>query len=198
MRVLVVLAHPRPDSFNHALTRELCAGLAEAGHQADLADLYAEGFRPELDAEDFRRLQAGNTPPDIRGYQDRVSAADSLAFVFPVWWFSPPAMLKGFVERVLFEGFAFRFGRGGRVVGLLKHERALVLKTSGASSSMYSLFGFAEPMDRTFCEWTLKFCGVRQVERVLLHGVPDASEKERKGHLAEARRLGREFFGQGA
>lgn len=195
MRILVVLAHPRPDSFNHALARELCAGIGEAGHEADLADLHAEGFRPELDAGDFRTFGEGRTPPDVRAYQDRVSAAQGLAFVFPVWWFSPPAMVKGFVERVLFEGFAFRFGRGGRVIGLLGHGRALVLNTAGASSAMYGLFGFAEPMDRTFCDWTLKFCGVRQVERVLLHGVPEATDAERRKHLADARRLGREFFG---
>lgn len=195
MRVLVVLAHPRPDSFNHALARELCAGLGESGHEADLADLYAEGFRPELDAEDFRLFGDGGAPPDIRTYQERVSSARALAFVFPVWWFSPPAMLKGFVERVLFEGFAFRFGRGGRVVGLLSHERALVLNTGGASSAMVQLFGFSKPMDQTFCEWTLKFCGVKEVRRVLLSGVVDASEAERGRHLAEARRLGREFFG---
>lgn len=195
MRVLVVLAHPRPESFNHALARELCAGIVEAGHEADLADLYAEGFRPELGAEDLRTFARGGTPPDVHAYQERVAAAQNLAFVFPVWWFSPPAMMKGFVERVLFEEFAFRFGRGGRVVGLLAHERALVLNTTGASSAMYGLFGFAEPMDRIFCEWTLKFCGVRKVERVLLHGVPDATDAERRKHLAEARRLGREFFG---
>ena len=196
MRVLVVLAHPRPDSFNHALARELCAGLAEAGHEADLADLYAEGFRPELDAADFRIYEQGATPPDIRAYQERASAAQAMAFVFPVWWFSPPAMVKGFVERVFFEGFAFRFGRGGRVIGLLKHERALVLNTGGASSAMVQLFGFAKPMDQTFCEWTLKFCGIKEVRRVLFHGITETSETERGRYLGEARRLGAEFFGK--
>lgn len=196
MRVLVVLAHPRPESLNHALARELCAGLRDSGHEVDLADLYAEGFRPELDAEDFRAFGDGATPDDIRGYQERVRSAGALAFVFPVWWFSPPAMMKGFVERVFFEGFAFRFGRGGRVIGLLSHERALVLNTGGASSAMVQLFGFAKPADQMFCEWTLKFCGVKDVRRVLMNGVVDASDAERGRHLEEARRLGREFFGK--
>jgi NAD(P)H dehydrogenase (quinone) len=196
MRVLIVLAHPRPDSFNHALARELCAGLADAGHEVDLADLYSEGFRPELDAGDFRTFGQGATPPDIQTYQERVSAAQALAFVFPVWWFSPPAMVKGFVERVFFEGFAFRFGRGGRVVGLLNHEKALVMNTGGASSAMVQLFGFAKPLDQTFCEWTLKFCGIRKVHRVLFHGTTDASEAERARYLSEARHLGAEFFGK--
>jgi NAD(P)H dehydrogenase (quinone) len=194
VRVLVILAHPRPESFNHALAAELRAGLAEASHQVDLMDLYAEGFRPELDAGDLTTFGEGETPPDLRPYRERIAAAQALAFVFPVWWFGAPAMVKGFIERVFFEGFAFQFGRGGRVIGLLNHEKALVLNTSGASSAMYGLLGFAKPMDQAFCEWTLKFCGVREVKRVLLHSVVDTSDEERGRYLAQARRLGREYF----
>ncbi len=195
MRVFVVLAHPRPDSFNAAVVQALTGGLEEAGHVVDTADLYAEGFRPELSAGDMAAFEAGGAPQDVALYQERVLRARGLAFVFPVWWFGQPAMLKGFFDRVFFENFAFRFAEGGRVEGLLDHPRALVINTAGANEMLYRSFRLDGPLRKTLDEWTLKMCGVRKVEHVIFHDVANITDAARRRILEKARTLGRTFFG---
>ncbi|MGC8763845.1 MAG: NAD(P)H-dependent oxidoreductase [Acidobacteriota bacterium] len=198
MRILVVLAHPDPASFNHAVAGALSEGLREAGHGVDLLDLHAEGFRPEMTAGDLLAAGRGVAAPAVGALQARVGAASGLAFVFPIYWFGPPAMVKGFIDRVLFEGFAFRFLPGGRVEGLLRQERALLLCTAGASALLYRTFGFHRPMKRVLVDWTLKMCGVGTVKMEIFHGVGEVAERRLKGYLARARELGRTFFGSSA
>ncbi len=195
MRVLLVLAHPRADSFNAAVANALSEGMGEGGCRVDLADLYAEGFRPGLSAEDLATFETGGIPPDVVRYQDRVRAAQGLAFVFPVWWFGQPAVLKGFFDRVFFEDFAFRFTDGGRVEGLLTHRKALVVNTAGAKEDFYKAFAFDGPLKKTLDEWTLKMCGVKEVEHVIFHDVLNTTDAARKSYLEKARALGRTFFG---
>jgi NAD(P)H dehydrogenase (quinone) len=194
VRVLVVLAHPRRDSFNAALAEALCEGLRRDGHEPDLADLYEEGFRPDLTAEDLRIYQSGAVPPDVAPYHARIGAARGLAFVFPVWWFGMPAVMKGFVDRVLFEGFAFRFRASGMAEGLLTHPRALVLNTTGVTATLYRTMGFGRPLKRSFDSWTLRMCGIREVKRVLFYDVVNAGDDVRAGYLGRARRLGATYF----
>jgi len=194
VRILLVLSHPRADSFNAAVAAALKGSLEGEGHEVDLLDLHGEGFRPEMRPEDLEAVATGRFAPDVAALQARVSAAAGLAFVFPVYWFGPPAMVKGFVDRVFFEGFAFRFLPGGRVKGLLHQERALVLCTAGASALLYRTFGFHRPMRKVLVDWTLRMCGVQTVRLEIFHGVTEASDARRKGYLDEARRLGRAFF----
>lgn len=106
--VLYVYCHPLPESFHAAIREAALAGLAQAGHHVDLLDLYAEGFDPVLSAEgrrhyhDVTRNQRG-----LEGYVARIKAADVLVMQFPTWCFGPPAMLKGFVDRLMMPGVAF-------------------------------------------------------------------------------------------
>jgi NAD(P)H dehydrogenase (quinone) len=196
MHIMVVLAHPIPGSFNGAVCDALCEGLRETGHTIDRADLNAEGFDPVLRGPELDLLGVAPPDQDVAAYQQRVLRADALAFIFPVWWFGLPSILKGFIDRVFQEGFAFRFTSGGRVRGLLAHKRALVICTAGASSSLYRRFGFSGPLEKTFVEWTLQTCGVRMVRQVVFHNMKKASATTRARYLKQARQLGREFFGE--
>jgi multimeric flavodoxin WrbA len=102
MRVLYVYCHPVPESFHGAIRERALASLGAAGHEVDLLDLYAEGFEPVLRAEerrayhDLARNRAGLEP-----YVERLTAAEALVVQFPVWCFGPPAMLKGFLDRLI-------------------------------------------------------------------------------------------------
>ncbi len=194
MRILVILAHPKSDSFNAAVCAALCGGLRAAGHEIDIADLYAERFDPVLQADELEADGRIRSREDAAGYQRRILRADALALVFPVWWFGLPAILKGFVDRVLREGFAFTFEPGGKVHGLLPHQKALVIGTAGASAAVYRLFRFGRPLRKTLGEWTLKMCGVREVKHVLLHDVANASASGRESYLRKVRRLGQRYF----
>jgi NAD(P)H dehydrogenase (quinone) len=194
MRILIVLAHPKPDSFNAAVCAALCRGLQAAEHEIDVADLYAEGFNPVLHGAELGTVDHARLPRDVKCYQRRIRKADALAFVFPVWWFGAPAILKGFVDRVLSEGFAFRIESTGKVSGLLGHKKALVISTAGASAALYKRYQFGRPLEKTLGEWTLKMCGVRSVRHVFLHDVVNIDAAARGRYLEKVRRLGREYF----
>jgi putative NADPH-quinone reductase len=124
MRVLVVYCHPVEDSLCSALHGAVLEGLHAAGHTVDDCDLYAEGFNPVLSRQE-RRVY--NTPGDnlreVRPYVDRVLQAEALVLVFPVWNFGLPAMLKGFIDRVLVPGVSFHIDDRGRIAPGLTHLR---------------------------------------------------------------------------
>lgn len=108
MRALVVYCHPVPDSFNAALRDAVLLGLAKAGHEVDLLDLYAERFDPVMGEQERRNYhQPGTNIAPVADDLARVKRADALIFVYPTWWYGPPAMLKGWLDRVLipFETF---------------------------------------------------------------------------------------------
>lgn len=132
MQALVVLAHPKPGSFNHALADAACRELAGLGYRVSLRDLYAEGFDPLLaDAE----LGRGHIPPEhIREHANLVLAADAIVVVHPNWWSQALTILKGWLDRVLRTGEAYRFATDangqGVIVGLLKARGALIFTTA--------------------------------------------------------------------
>lgn len=108
MRVLYVYCHPLPESFHAAVRDEALAALAEAGHAVDLLDLYAEGFDPVLDAEGRRHYHdTARNRGGLEPYVRRLQAAEALVLQFPTWCFGPPALLKGFFDRLLMPGVAF-------------------------------------------------------------------------------------------
>lgn len=126
MRVLYVYCHPLPESFHAGLRAEALAGLAEAGHEVDLLDLYAEGFDPVL-TEDGRRHyhDTAVNRRGLEGYVERLRSAEALVFQFPTWTFGPPAMLKGFFDRLLMPGVAFDITDPKRVRPLLTNVRRI-------------------------------------------------------------------------
>jgi NAD(P)H dehydrogenase (quinone) len=156
VQVLWVSAHPDPRSLNGALRDEGVAVLREHGHEVVESDLYAMGWNPVVDHGDFghdpgerldvlnesqRALETGTLSDDIRREQDKLRQADTLIVQFPLWWFGPPAILKGWFDRLFVQGFAqgvldpetgraLRYGSGG-LVG----RRAMVVTTVGANAA---------------------------------------------------------------
>lgn len=192
MKVLLVYAHPNPLSFNHALMEAVAGGLREAGHEVRVKDLYAEGPKVTLDAADFQGILAGRVPEDIRREQAEVAWAEGLVFVYPVWWFSMPAILKGWIDRVFLNGFAFEIGPEGPR-GLLRHRKALVFTTTGGLEEAYAQGMGRELLLKPITDGTLRFCGIQEVSARVFYGVPSATENQRKAMLADAARLARSF-----
>ncbi|MEM9145693.1 MAG: NAD(P)H-dependent oxidoreductase [Pseudomonadota bacterium] len=108
MRLLVIYCHPDPESFNAALCARVVEAAREAGHEVDLLDLHAEGFDPVMSCEERR---AYHTPVEneepVASHIARLKAAEGIIFVYPTWWYGQPAMLKGWLDRVLVPGVAF-------------------------------------------------------------------------------------------
>ena len=170
MNVLIVYAHPEPTSLNGSLKDFAMQRLAANGHAVQVSDLYSMGWKPQLDAGDTLERQAG-TPfhpsldskrafeggwqsPDIAAEQDKLRWADAVIFQFPLWWFSMPAIMKGWVERVYAYGFAYGVGEhsdarwGDRYgEGSLKGKRAMLVVTTGGWDSHYSARGINGPID---------------------------------------------------
>ena len=129
MQVLVVHAHPEPTSFNRVLATAAVGALREAGHEVDLIDLYAETYRPAM-SEAERRAYETDQPvidPVVAEHARLVRRAETLVFVYPTWWSTLPAMLKGWMERTLVMGVAFQLDERTRRVGpLLTGVRTIV------------------------------------------------------------------------
>ena len=107
MKISVILAHPCPGSFNHAIAGTVTATLTDAGHQVQFHDLYAEKFDPLLPCEEIPR--GAVLPAAVAQHCREIAAADGIVFIHPNWWGMPPAILKGWVDRVLRPGVAYRF-----------------------------------------------------------------------------------------
>ena len=187
MDVLVVFDHPRRKSFCGAVLDAFAAGLAEAGHRAEIADLRAEGFDPRMPPED----EPDWDDPDKRysdavlAEQARIARNDALAFVFPVWWWSVPATTKGWIDRVWNHGWAY----GARK---LPHTRALMIGTGSSTAEGFAKRGYDGAMRTQLVTGILNYCGIADAElRLLCDATGDA--KVRTAHLAEARRFGCNF-----
>jgi len=131
MKALIVYTHPNPRSFNHAILETVEADLKGRGVEVRVSDLYAKRFDPALSPRDFESFAAGRLPQDICDEQNDVTWADLLVFIYPIWWYERPALLKGWFDRVFSIGFAYKPSDKG-IVGLLKGKRGLVFSTAGA------------------------------------------------------------------
>src|ERR1022692_5246825 len=132
MQHLIVVAHPAEDSFTMGLTRAYAAELEKLGHSQRTYDLYRMGFNPVLAARELS--PAGSDHPvsaDVVQAQDDIRGADAITVIYPVWWLSMPAMMKGYIDRVFARGFAYE-SRNGIVRGLLPGKKSVLITISGA------------------------------------------------------------------
>jgi len=135
MQVVVVLAHPNSDSFSHAIADRACVGLRGAGHDVHVLDLHAVGFRAAMSLDDHVAYHGDNPAidPMVAEHGALIKRADALVFVYPTWWSSVPAILKGWLERVMVPGVAFVFNDKGKVrPGLSNVRRIVGISTYGS------------------------------------------------------------------
>ncbi len=153
MNFLVVYAHPVPTSFNAAVFETVKRALAGAGHRVRAVDLYQEGFQPVLSRAD-REAYLENTDllaDQVRDHIDNLKWAEGLVFVFPTWYYGPPAILKGWFERVWLPGVTFEVARkkGHTTSSCLRHIKRLVVVTSSGAPAWW-MFVIGNPCKRFF------------------------------------------------
>ncbi len=195
MVISVILAHPRKGSFNHAIAETVVAALVECGHAVAFHDLYAERFDPVLPYDEIARDAA--LPPFIAAHCAEIAVADGLVVIHPDWWGMPPAILKGWIDRVLRPGVAYRFGEGddggGVPEGLLRVRAALVFNTSNTPRQR-ELVVFGDPLQRLWKDCICTFCGVQAFHRRMFGVMVTSTDEQRKSWLDEVRTLTLEFF----
>jgi NAD(P)H dehydrogenase (quinone) len=164
----------------------LAAGLVEAGHSIEIADLRAEGFDPRLGPEDEPDWDAPKVfSPTVLEEQARVARNDALCMVFPVWWWSFPATSKGWIDRVWNRGWAYDGGQ-------LALSKARLLAMSSGSADHYAKRGYDSAMEAQLITGIMHYCGIPDASIELLHGALGSDEK-RSVLLGRAAEIGRTF-----
>jgi NAD(P)H dehydrogenase (quinone) len=212
MKVLWIFAHPEQRSLNASLMREGLRELTGSGHETRVSDLYAMGWKAVLDADDVRppaaapgtdtaRLTVGaeqeraytadEQSEDIREEQRKIAWADTLVFHFPLWWFGPPAIMKGWFDRVLVQGFAFglkgpdgrtlRYGEGG-----LAGKRALVVTTVGSREPGFAprgIHGHIKDVLWPLLHGTFWYTGMAPHEPFVVYGADRLTDAGRREYV---------------
>ena len=203
MKTLIIYAHPEPTSLNSSLKDLAVSTLESVGHEVRVSDLYAMNWKAVVDAEDFgphassplqvarnsgRAFDAGMLTPDVLAEQEKLLWADTIIFQFPLWWYSMPAILKGWVDRVFSFHFAYGVGEhsdtkyGERFgEGTLAGKRALLSVTTGGPESHYTPRGINGPIEDLlfpFQHGILYYPGIEVLPPFVLYGTDRMSDED--------------------
>lgn len=197
MHVLIVHAHPEPQSFTSSMRHTAVEELTRAGHSVEVSDLYAMGWNPVASAEDFGSrknpdylvyaleqrfsYEAGSIAADIAGEIEKLKRADLLILNFPIYWFSVPAMLKGWIDRVLISGLCYGgmrfYDQGG-----LKGKKAALSFTLGGRPHMFgedAIHGELDVMLRPLLRGTLAYVGLEVLPFFAGYHIPYLKPEQR-------------------
>jgi NAD(P)H dehydrogenase (quinone) len=195
MIISVILAHPDPKSFNHAIAQMAVDAINANGHRVFFHDLYQEKFDPLLHREEIS--QNSILPATIKKHCEEIAIADGVVIVHPNWWGQPPAILKGWVDRVIRPGVAYEFLEGdsgeGIPKGLLKARAALVFNTSNTETQREKDV-FGDPLETIWKNCIFDLCGVANFHRRMFNVIVTSTDKQRKKWLESVVRDINTFF----
>lgn len=190
MNVYVVIGHQKEGSFCHAIVETAIEQLRIDGHHVVFHDLYKEQFDPVLPHEEIAKDAVLDRV--VQRHVDEVLAADGYVIVHPNWWGQPPAILKGWIDRVMRQGSVYEFGPEG-VIGRLTGKRALVLTTSNTPREE-ELKRFGDPLENLWKACVFNFCGVQAFLRRNFESIILSTLEQRRQWLAEVRQLVKQHF----
>ncbi|WP_299572314.1 NAD(P)H-dependent oxidoreductase [uncultured Williamsia sp.] len=187
MTALVVVAHPDRDSLTHHAAERIRAALRDRGVSAEIADLWAEGFDPRFSPADRRRYaEDAPLPDDVRAEQDRLDGVDDLVLVFPVYWWSMPALLKGWVDRVFIRGWAFD-DRVSPFRAMLGHLTVHLVMLADDDADGFRRRGYDTAMSTQIETGVLGYCGAVTGVVATVHGSETATDvASRTQEIADA------------
>ena len=190
MNAMMVIAHPASGSFSHAMADAAQQVLAEKGYSCQRHDLYAEGFNPVQPVP-----ESGNTAsedPLVEAHCRELAGADLILVFHPNWWSQPPAILKGWIDRVFRLGTAYGYPDGvgyeGVPVGLLRARHALVFNTSNTPLAREQAV-FGDPLETLWRHSVFALCGVGSVRRRMVGPMAGSTDAQRSGWLNDVRAL---------
>jgi len=189
MQISVILAHPDLASFNHAIAQTAVEAIKANGHTLFFHDLYQEKFDPLLNSEEI--ANDAKLPATIKKHCDEIAAVDGIVIVHPNWWGQPPAILKGWVDRVIRPDVAYEFLEGdsgeGVPKGLLKAKAALVYNTSNTQTQREKNI-FGDPLETIWKNCVFGLCGVNNFYRRMFNVIVTSTETQRKNWLDSVRK----------
>ncbi|WP_294393744.1 NAD(P)H-dependent oxidoreductase [uncultured Sphingomonas sp.] len=159
-RALVVMVHPAGSSLTRSVSTAIIEALDGCGIGTELADIAAEGFDPVFGPADHAAFAAdGPAPDDVRDEQQRIDRADHLVLVYPVYWWSMPALLKGWIDRVFVSGWAFDADPEQGLVKKLGRLKVHLIALGGADAATYAKRGYREAMQAQIGRGIFGYCG---------------------------------------
>lgn len=184
MKTLIVVAHPNRNSFNHAIVRAAIHKLETKQHEIRVRDLYEMNFNPILKEDCFTAGYSTRLLTSVKEEQDHISWAEQLIFVFPTWWGGMPAILKGYIDHVFTNGFAFKFINDGSE-GLLKDKKAVIFQTTSHPEESLKPFQIISSIETIMDVGILRFCGVETIAHKFFYSVPYVDNESRNRILKE-------------
>jgi NAD(P)H dehydrogenase (quinone) len=194
VHTLIVVAHPNPKSLSHSVAAHVAEGvsLSGPGDSFEIADLAAEAFDPRFTAADIA-VHLKEAPPtaDILAEQARIDRADALVLVYPVYWWSMPGQLKGWIDRVFTNGWAYDYTVETGLAKKLRHLRVHLIAIGGADMRTYARHGYFGAMKTQIDHGIFDYCGARVMTSELLL---ESETRDLRSHLNAARSIGRKLF----
>jgi len=171
MKIVLISAHPNPNSLNGSVKTTVARGFRDAGHDVREIDLYEERFDPVLVVNETRRRRDLHLDPDTARYRELLAWADRLVFVYPLWWQGPPAIMKGFIDRVIVSNFAYTYEgkKKGALLpnGLFRGKSAWVVYTSDTPRWA----AWFDPGYLVMKYYVLSYIGIRRTRRTMITSV---------------------------
>lgn len=187
MSVLIVVSHPRQDSLTFQVARRFAEGLSQAGHDYEILDLHGIGFDPVLQGREELNMTAGEQEqpysPELEREMERLRQHDGLAFVFPLWWWHLPAMLKGYIDRVLNNRVAYGTSN-------LHDYRALWLALAGVSEEQVKKRNYDEATTRLLNVGIADYCGITDSKVEFFYETLDSPPAHYEALLEQAYQAG--------
>ncbi len=195
MKISVILAHPYKKSFNHAIADKTLTTLCKNGHTPFFHDLYAEKFNPLISTKELINDKCGKKL--ILSHKKEIKNTDGIIIIHPNWWGQPPAILKGWIDRILRENTAYCFEAGdngsGIPKGLLKAKIGIVFNTSNTPEKRENRV-FGDPLERIWKNCIFDFCGVKNFDRKIFRIIASSTSAERKNWLNEVKEIVTKYF----
>ena len=184
--ILLIYGHPKtPTSFNFSLKEKLVSALKERGHHILVRDLYEISFNPLLSSSDLAGFHNNEIPDDIKMEQEFIKNADTIIFIYPIWWAGSPAIIKGYIDRVFSYGFAYIY-KGSKVVGLLTDKRAIIINSNGSPYEFYEKEGYYNAIKKVTDEGIFAFCGFRNIKHLFFGGIMNKTPEEKDQNIKTA------------
>ncbi|WP_282246347.1 NAD(P)H-dependent oxidoreductase [Stenotrophomonas sp. PS02300] len=191
MHSVIVVAHPEPGSLTHAVSNRIGDAILAAsnGNTIEVADLAAEGFDPRFNPADNALFRQTAAPPaDVAAEHARLDRADALVLVYPLYWWSFPALLKGWIDRVFTQGWAYADGADGKVAKKLQHLQVHLVGLGGADAGMIERRGYGTAMKTQIDMGIFDYCGARVQSSTLML---ESDSGTAQAHLHTAAGIGR-------
>lgn len=176
MKILVIFAHPSDKSYNYSILQSVIKGLNEGNHEIKVNELNSLHFEPVLQDSE---LYKNEVPHNILKEQDMVTWSELLFFIFPIWWWGPPAILKGWLERVLCLNFAYNYDiKQNKLVGKLQDKKAIIISTASSIPEQHYTELWQIDSHNKLVSSILSFSGITTIKKFNLYNIHNYTPKE--------------------